>query len=760
MDDPRKTESPELDRSARRTSSRLSHMLGGGDDDDYFLQAMAISDGFRPVDVAQDLNLSHVARPSVSSLEPPVARTVSPRPSSVSKPAPPHDSFSPPRPGVQRAPMRSSAASTDSAIISAESPYDGPSGPSHPYQMYPQDVRMARTASLATTSTAAVSERSYTGPHRPAHPYGTYSQTVAAGDDGSSGRSPPSVINIGFPGAVGDYQRRLGPDGEEAADIIGPDGHTEQLPPYTRYPVEAYTQKSVGMNIAQITPMPSPTQQNLEIPGAGGIGLATRNPEFSSTEDLNILNSPQSRRSIRSFTSEASHHSINTAALAVTNEKSLPNWKVVARRKVWGIVPCWAVVLAVIVLVLLGVVIGTVIGTVIGPHLNKSPRKKPPPGFIFLPTVPPNLPPLDEGVYSIGLFGPRYSNTCFENPSLGRAWNCDAILSQLTMTIRRRQNAPDIAAYALDFTYNHSYTQDSFVYTYGVQPPSLIDLQLQLVNDTYERTRGPAWAFALPYNKTVILPEEYLSLDNVSTSSDEVQRRMMFGSDFKRKGLAQAGEKPWICTWPGTLLEVVIYASQNSSFKFPSSSSSSPAASPTGSPTESSAGAPSVTAHRRNAMGQPNDDDNHGAEYPPHTRPPTPRPTSSSATSSESSTTSQTSPAPDYFGRPPMMPPPMYPTYPRVIKVEERRDPIIGGPMPVCRQVEIIDKGVLAVPVLNDKREPIEIQIAEVTADGGEKESDSYYVKRHSFEQHLSSRGDGGLNGNELSDCGCLWWMT
>jgi hypothetical protein len=155
--------------------------------------------------------------------------------------------------------------------------------------------------------------------------------------------------------------------------MIGPDGHTEQLPPYTRYPDEAYVRKALSMDVTQSAPISSPTQQNLVIPGAGGIGLATRNPEFPSTEDLGRLHSPVSRRSIRSFTSEASHHSINTAALAVTNEKSTPNWKIAARRKVWGVVPCWAVALAVIVLVLLGVVVGTIIGTVIAPHLKKGP---------------------------------------------------------------------------------------------------------------------------------------------------------------------------------------------------------------------------------------------------------------------------------------------------------------------------------------------------------------------------------------------------
>lgn len=375
MGDPSLPKSSELDRrSSSRVSTRLSHVLtdSDGDDDDYDLQAMAISDGFRPVEVAQNHNVFHATRPSVDSLEPPVARAAPARPSSVSKPSFSHESFALPYNTSGEAPVRSSGVSTDSTLIPAETPYEGPSGPSHPYQMYPQDVRVARTASLATTSTAPVSERSYTGPRRPAHPYAIYSQNAAPGDDGSGDRSPQMEINVGFPGTINDYHRRLGPDGEEAADMIGPNGHTEQLPPYTRYPVEAYTRKALGINVTRPASALSSTQQNLQIPGAGGIGLATRNPEFSSTEDLNPLSASQSRRSIRSFTSEVSHHSINTAALAVTNEKDTPSWKTAAKRKVWGMVPCWVVVVGVIVLVMLGIVIGTVIGTELAPHLDKD----------------------------------------------------------------------------------------------------------------------------------------------------------------------------------------------------------------------------------------------------------------------------------------------------------------------------------------------------------------------------------------------------
>ncbi|KAI0907811.1 hypothetical protein F4823DRAFT_601518 [Ustulina deusta] len=768
MGDPSNTKSPELDRGAsHRASTRLSHVLRDGDDDDYDLQAMAISDGFRPVQIAQNHHASHIPRASQSSLDPLTARAVSSRPSSVSKPFPGQESlFSVPYHGLERAPARSSSVSTDSPVMPAETPYEGPRGPSHPYQMYPQDVRVARTASLATTSTAPLSERSYNGPRGPAHPYGIYPQNVGTSDDGSGDRSLQSEINVGFPGTSDNYQRRLGPDGEEVADMIGPDGHTEQLPPYTRYPVEAYTQKALGINVTQSVPTSSPAQQteqqiaqSLDIPGAGGIGLATRNPEFSSTEDLNPLNSPLSRRSVRSIVSEASHHSINTAALAVANEKEIPNWKVAARRKLWGIVPCWALVLGAIILVLLGVIVGTVIGTVFGHQLRKndddgsSYSETRPPGFIPLPTVPPGFPALVEGPYSLPLMSPLFSGRCFENTSQGHAWNCDAIFSQLTMNIRHKDNSADVTAYAIDLTYNHSYTMDSFVYSYGVQPPSLVDQQLSLVNDTFELARGPAWAFALPYNKTVILPEQYL----MDESSDEVQRRMMFGFDFKRKGLAQIGEKPWVCTWPSTILEIFVYAAQNNSYNYPMVSSSAGSGSSSPVPTESSSGAQSTSQYRRDPIGQPYDLSGLKDGDFPSTHSSTQPPTTSS-TLPTSSTSSSTSSAEATYFNPPPMPPPLHLPYPRIVKMEERRDPEIGASAPTCRQIVIGEKGVEARPALNEKGEPIEIEIAEVMPESAEKET-SMYFKRRSVGAHLWDRRDGS-SGNELSDCGCIWWVT
>jgi hypothetical protein len=219
--------------------------------------------------------------------------------------------------------------------------------------MYPQESRLARTASVGTTSTVQVPERSYTGPSGPTHPYGMYPQNTVPEAESTGDHTPPiAPVPVGFPGLNNSYQRRLGPEGEEIADIIGPDGHTEQLPPYTQYPDEAMARK---------------TRPMVQVPliGAGGMGLATRNPEFASLEDLNT---PRSRHSTMS---DLSNHQVNTAARTVAEKPELKKWQKVARGKLCGIIPIWAIVLAMIVLVLFGIILGAVLAALKPKHATK-----------------------------------------------------------------------------------------------------------------------------------------------------------------------------------------------------------------------------------------------------------------------------------------------------------------------------------------------------------------------------------------------------
>ncbi|KAI1416570.1 hypothetical protein F5Y13DRAFT_119201 [Hypoxylon sp. FL1857] len=763
--------SSELGRvSSLRTSVRFSIQ---GDDDDYDLQAMGIADGFRPPEVTH----TETSRPPTTTTpqDAPTAQIPPPRPSSITKPHRRNESFTLQHDGsstesdndaTPRGISRASSVSTTSPFVDPEDPYDGPSGPSHPYQMYPQGVRVARTASLATTSTAPISERSYNGPRGPAHPYGMYPQNTIPEADGIPNRTAQANINVGFPGTTDNYQRRIGPDGEDVADLIGPDGHTEQLPPYTRYPEETYNRKALGIE----TPQPAPVQPMLAIPGAGGIGMATRNPEYPSTEDLGDLNSPQSRQSVRSFASEGSQRELTTAPRPnneIMDEKnSLKEWQVTAKRRVWGIVPCWAIILASIVLVLMGTILGAVIGTLANPHWkNRQPQDRPPSPVQSpanwdtqpLSTLPPDLPPLPQGNFSMFLGrNNRISNTCFSDPTLSQAWSCDLTLFQLSMSIQRLPNEPNTSDYSFGFIFNESNTLKNNVYTYGVQPPDLRDLKMKLVSDVFEMPRGPAWNFEVSYNKTAIIPEMFIS----ASSSSQNRRRMLFGGgDAKRRGVAQPGEKPWVCHWDNTILEAFIYAGQNNSFSRPGDSGPPPMTSTpaSASPSENVEGGPAAT-DAAGTTGGPGDIEN-GNDYSGPSRGPfgdKDNHFTSSTTDGLPPTTSApaASSSSDSFDKGLPMPISPLPPYPRVIKVEERRNAGSTTVKPWCRQYKIIGDNQEAVPNRDANGHVIEVYINE---DEGDYES-AGEARRDIIENYIGARNS--AKGTDMSDCGCIWWLS
>lgn len=190
-----------------------------------------------------------------------------------------------------------------------------------------------------------------------------YPQNIAEAELVEDPIAPVPIVPVGFPGSSDNYQRRLGPEGEEIAGLIGPDGHTEELPPYTQYPDEAFARKTRS-NVA----LPA------VIPGAGGMGLATRNPEFASQEDLRSLG-PRSTRSTPSIMSEASSHQVNVAAMQEAEKPQLKKWQQVARRKLCNVVPIWVLVLIALVFVLFGIILGTVLAVLKPKHSSNNQDK-------------------------------------------------------------------------------------------------------------------------------------------------------------------------------------------------------------------------------------------------------------------------------------------------------------------------------------------------------------------------------------------------
>lgn len=271
------------------------------------------------------------------------------------------------------APSRSISTASSAMVPRTQSPYQGATGPSQPYGMYPQDIGVARTGSTTTTSTVRVRERSYTGPSGPTQPYGSYPQNTVPEDEAGVGPAINRPVPIGFPGRSLDYHRRLGPDTEDADDIIGPDGYTEQLPPYTRYP------ENLPLKVGAIGP-------------ASTVGARRERSGSSSNETL--INPFQSRESVpqpleqdpgmerspvaqdpgmeRFHTSNTSsphtvrsHTFLPPEPLQKDKEETFSNRvKEKGRKKICcGVIPLWLV--AGLVLILVAVIAG-IIGGVLG----------------------------------------------------------------------------------------------------------------------------------------------------------------------------------------------------------------------------------------------------------------------------------------------------------------------------------------------------------------------------------------------------------
>ncbi|KUI52988.1 hypothetical protein VP1G_00382 [Cytospora mali] len=629
--------------------------------------------------------------------------------------------------------------------------------------MYSQNPRLARTLSVTTTSSTPTTrpESEYNGPRGPAHPYAMYPQNPFT--DTSSQVATPTVptIPVGFVNSTDPYQRRLGPEGEEIADIIGPDGHTEELPPYTRYPDEYYNRKirdnqeaqpegaaaAAAGPVAAATAVPAvtavtaatdvsavnaamdaPATTTRAIPGAGGLGLAARDPEYDAVSETGT---PQSRNSTRSFAND-SHHEVNTAAAPISEKPQLNKFQRFAKRKACGVVPYWAICLTVSAVVIVIIILGAVIGTLLGHHKDPHATKPHPSSYQdSIPTVtitydaipiptPTNLPSLPTGVYSLPLNLDKSPNTCFNDTAQSSAWSCNIIFEeeiQLQMSISR--NAPqlgDESNYNVLLITNTSLGNNDFGLYYGTQPPVIEPaVGMELVNDTFDLDRGPAWFRMLPYNKTVVVPEDLLA--GALTANVRRNEGGFLGlGDLQRRGMtAQSGDKPWICYWPDTFVEVFIYAEQNSSY-------ASQTLATTGVITSAPTATPTATA---------------------------------TATGFSAVTTTTTTK--DVVGYMPLA------SYPRAVKVKERRDH--QSQAAYCVQVlvnddnsttPVLDSDGMPVTMLIDEEEPGPISTSGNPWNDSSSKARRYLNEPEASRQWLHPRDDDG----DMSACGCMWFSS
>ena len=176
-----------------------------------------------------------------------------------------------------------------------------------------------------------------------------YTQNIVPEDDHDTVADIPLPIAAGFPGLGLDYQRRLGPEGEDVDDLIGPDGYAEQLPPYSRYANGVPPKYTSGTGSVTRSAPPIPPDDSQE----------TLNNSEDTREDSAAVNP---------FDDSATELNSTTGTTVLSKHES-GSFKERVREKsrgkvCCGILPCW--LLGVIILIIVfAVFIGGIIGGVL-----------------------------------------------------------------------------------------------------------------------------------------------------------------------------------------------------------------------------------------------------------------------------------------------------------------------------------------------------------------------------------------------------------
>ncbi|KAI9824799.1 MAG: hypothetical protein M1832_001627 [Thelocarpon impressellum] len=495
--------------------------------------------------------------------------------------------------------------------------------------MYPQGIGMPSRSSIGSTSTTRPPRQPYAGPSGPQHPYAMYPQNTVPEDAGpSSGApaatapatAPATTITLGFPGLGQAYQRRLGPEGEEAADIIGPDGHTEQLPPYTKYPAAVPPKDVAGAASASLSAVPPAVALR-----GGGLG----SPTEPTAESLALRRSRHSTHSMMSDSSRAPLYVDPSAPYRApsTKEKLVVKGK---KRVCWGKVPLWVLLAALIFVLFCAVIIfGVSIPRMIAAREDKQEQDllddlddgQPQPNFgsgVGLPketrlatltttfgaaplaTAPPGTSPIPSGTFSLRLADAVYkSDLCLKDPKQRGAWSCAFPNKKTNMQLQvteMQDSAPLIQIFAP--------AQPDGLPKYGAQPPTVgAPTVMGRATDLDDPARGPAFVFQTPYTKIVIVRnnslgaeagpdkraileamelherEEWEALeerDGLDVRDELLSRNWGGDGDGDRGGRGKLrpfrnipnvkkGDQPWYCYWNNTVLEGFVYLNQDSS---------------------------------------------------------------------------------------------------------------------------------------------------------------------------------------------------
>jgi hypothetical protein len=248
---------------------------------------------------------------------------------------------------------RTLSSASSRVYARTDSPRFG-AGPSHPYGMYTQGT-MPRSPSVTTA--ASTVRQSYSH-GRPQHPYAMYPQGVEEDLDDDD-QIMPNPVPVGFPGLGQNYTRRIGPDGEDQG-IVDEDGHTEQLPPYSRYPEDGPEKMPLLPPTLHSRAPVAGTDPGMALMHTTLLPTQTPVPPQQSMSDESALARHSTAHSLARMTSSSSEGTILKSWQEKTwKEKT---WKEKRKTRFCG-VPFWWILLTICVIAFITAVLGGVIGS-------------------------------------------------------------------------------------------------------------------------------------------------------------------------------------------------------------------------------------------------------------------------------------------------------------------------------------------------------------------------------------------------------------
>lgn len=429
----------------------------------------------------------------------------------------------------------------------ALSPYTGATGPSHPYAMYPQ-IGVSRSPSVATTSTIRPVDQPMVESNGPQHPYSMYPQNVVV-EEGLE----DSVIPLGFPGHNHEaYQRPPNRAADDVGDLIGPDGYTEQLPPYSRYPEGASPKLEATVAVAPNATAPPDQPGNNE-----------QDPNNSDPSSRTLVTGalPAERDGGGGGGDNSGSNDEPPPTGVMAFEEKL---KKRGQKRVCCGLPIWTLVL-ISVIMIVGGSIGGAIGGILGAKKAAEDASSDNQPTTTTLTVPPrtdatplsgtpySVPNIPTGQWAIPAAPKNQSKFCILDSDQTSAWGC---YSQKPIPI-------EIGGGKNDRTIDFDSNPLPQTLTYGAQAPFFTEtsIPLDLVMDTSDLSLGPALSFFTFFDKLIVLPEDKFSTSDLSSKRAISEDEVLHGIQH-RKRASDVGDRPWFCWWNSTVMEFFLYINE------------------------------------------------------------------------------------------------------------------------------------------------------------------------------------------------------